>query len=91
MNTSWSELDSKIERLSDMIEGAQPVFGSPSKDDWTKVFQMCKELSEAFKEARYPKKMTEIKRGKPFSICVKGPIKSVNHNYLAAHKDIMMI
>jgi len=55
-NINHSELDSKINDLSNKIERAQPMFSRPSKYDWDNIFELCKEIQENFKNVKYPSK-----------------------------------
>lgn len=54
-STPHEELDSKIRKLEDKINRAQPFFGGKaSKSEWDDVFELCSEIAENFKNVRYP-------------------------------------
>lgn len=55
-NINHTALDSKIKNLSNKIDCAQPVFGSPSRQEWDRIFELCKNIHEDFKNVRYPSK-----------------------------------
>ena len=55
-NINHTELDSKINELLNKVDRAQPIFVSPSKQEWNSVFELSKEINENFKNVRYPSK-----------------------------------
>ncbi len=55
-NIDHEELNSKLNSLSSKIDRAQSFFGNTSKYDWDDIFELCTEIAEHFKKARYPTK-----------------------------------
>ncbi len=53
--TQHENLDSKIRKLEDKINRAQPLFGGRAlKSEWDEVFHLCTEIATDFKNVRYP-------------------------------------
>jgi vacuolar-type H+-ATPase subunit I/STV1 len=91
--TQHEELDSKIRKLEDKIEMAQPVIGRAHKSDWDTIFELCTEIAADFKNVRYPARQErDIAWQKFFNLRDKAfnVRKSQTHDHSRRHFDELM-
>jgi hypothetical protein len=91
--TQHEELDSKISKLDDKIEMAQPVIGRAHKSDWDTIFELCTEIAADFKNVRYPaRQQRDMAWQKFFNLRDKAfkVRKSQTHDHSKRHFDELM-